>query len=167
MTPIAKKASPAALAVLKQATALWPKRNKLSDGLLPSLAHQQQNPGSDHNSGLAVDLTNDPANGVDCKDLFQRLKVDDRVTYLIHDGKIWSKERAAEGDRAYDGINPHHKHLHISIREDKANDTRPWFPWMNQPSLLSQVAAAVKQTQPVKQVAAPLVCTCCPIHAQK
>lgn len=167
MKPLAKKASPAALAVLKQATALWPKRNKLSDGLLPSLAHQQQNPGSDHNSGLAVDLTHDPANGVDCKDLFQRLKADDRVTYLIHDGKIWSKERAAEGDRKYDGLSPHKHHLHISIREDKATDVRPWFPWMNQPSLLSQVAAAVKQTQPVKQVAKPLVCTCCPIHAQK
>lgn len=167
MKPLAKKASPAAVAVLKQATALWPKRKKDSDGLLPSSAHIAQNPDSDHNLGLAVDLSNDPANGVDCKDIFQRLKTDDRVVYLIHDGKIWSKERAAEGDRKYDGVNPHHKHLHISIRADKANDVRPWFAWMNHPSLLSQVAAAVKQTQPVKQVAAPLVCSCCPIHTQK
>lgn len=167
MKPLVSKPSPAALAVLRQATALWPKRNKLSDGLLPSIEHQQQNPDSDHNTGLAVDLTNDPVNGVDAKDLFQRFKKDDRVTYLIHDGKIWSKERAAEGDRAYEGSNPHHKHIHISIREDKANDTKPWFPWINQPSLLSQIAAAVKQTQPEKQVTPPLVCTCCPIHTRK
>ena len=167
MKPLAKQASPAAIAVLKQATALWPKRKKESDGLLPSSAHISQNPDSDHNTGLAVDLTNDPANGVDCKDIFQKLKSDDRVAYLIHNGIIWSKAREAEGDRKYEGINPHHKHLHISIKEDKASDTRPWFPWKNQPSLLSQVAAAVKQTQPKKEVAAPLVCTCCPVHARK
>ncbi len=55
MIPLAKKASPAAIAVLRQATALWPKRKKASDGLLPSKAHVKQNPNSDHNSGYAVD----------------------------------------------------------------------------------------------------------------
>jgi hypothetical protein len=34
MKPVVKKASPAAIAVLRQATALVPKRKKLSDGLL-------------------------------------------------------------------------------------------------------------------------------------
>ena len=64
MIPLAKKACPAAIAVLKQASAFWPKRSKVSDGLLPSAAHQKQNPNSDHNSGFAVDLSTDPANGV-------------------------------------------------------------------------------------------------------
>jgi len=48
MTTVAKKATPAALAVLRQATALKPKRKKASDGLLPSAAHLKQSPNSDH-----------------------------------------------------------------------------------------------------------------------
>ena len=53
------KATPAAIAVLRQATALRPKRKKASDGLLPSAAHMKQSPTSDHNTGYAVDLTHD------------------------------------------------------------------------------------------------------------
>jgi hypothetical protein len=52
MIALAKRATPAAIAVLRQATALWPKRKKASDGLLPSRAHVKQNPNSDHNSGF-------------------------------------------------------------------------------------------------------------------
>lgn len=143
MKPLAKKASPAAIAVLQQATALCPKRNRASDGLLPSLAHQQQNPNSDHNTGLAVDLTHDPANGIDCVDIFQRLKKDRRVSYLIHAGKIWSPQRANEGDRNYDGPNKHPHHLHISIKAEFANDTSPWFAWMGTPKPLATVKAKV------------------------
>ena len=133
MTDVVKVASPAARAVLSQATKIFPKRNKASDGLLPSIEHQKQNPNSDHNTGLAVDLTHDPANGVNCPDFFQRLKTDARVTYLIHAGKIWSVARAKEGDRPYTGGNAHNHHLHISIREDKANDVSSWFPWLEKP----------------------------------
>jgi hypothetical protein len=64
MKLLAKRATPAAIAVLRQATALYPKRKKLSDGLLPSSAHIKQSPNSDHNTGLAVDLTHDPKNGM-------------------------------------------------------------------------------------------------------
>lgn len=131
--PVVSKASAAASAILSQANQVWPKRSKASDGLLPSAAHQKQNPQSDHNSGLAADLTHDPANGVDCKDIFQKMKADPRVLYLIHAGKIWSDARKAEGDRAYTGANLHPHHLHISIKPASANDTSPWFPWMNQP----------------------------------
>ena len=60
MKPLAKKASPAAVAVLRQASAIAPKRMKASDGLLPSAAHLKTSPNSDHNTGLAVDLTHDP-----------------------------------------------------------------------------------------------------------
>jgi len=71
MIPLAKKASPAAIAVLRQATALCPHRKKESDGLLPSKAHVAQNPNSDHNSGLAVDITHDKLGGINCFELFQ------------------------------------------------------------------------------------------------
>jgi hypothetical protein len=130
MKPVVKKATPAAIAVLRQATALFPKRKKASDGLLPSAAHQVASPDSDHNTGLAADLTHDPINGVDCKDIYNRLKEDNRVSYLIFDGRIWSKQK---GDRKYTGANKHTKHLHISIKEECAKDTSPWFKWMEQP----------------------------------
>lgn len=169
MKPIAKKAAPAAIAVLRQATALWPKRKRLSDGLLPSIAHQKQNPSSDHNTGLAVDLTHDPKNGVDCAIIFEKLKEDERVSYLIFQGKIWSREKAKQGNRKYVGSNRHDKHLHISILDNSGNDTSPWFWWVNQPKVLNQVLASL-QPQPTKKVvesSARTVCTCCPIHKPK
>jgi hypothetical protein len=91
MKKFAKVATPAAIAVLRQATAISPSRKKASDGLLPSAAHRKQSPNSDHNTGLAVDLTHDPKKGIDCVDIFQKLKEDKRVKYLIFKGKIWSK----------------------------------------------------------------------------
>lgn len=141
---VAKKATPAAIAVLRQATAIAPNRKKASDGLLPSAAHLKVSPNSDHNTGLAVDLTHDPVNGIDCAVIFEKLKEDQRVKYLIFNKKIWSKEKSKEGNRVYDGINPHVKHLHISVLEDFANDTSPWFWWMNQPNILNQIKAVVK-----------------------
>jgi hypothetical protein len=166
MKTIAKKATPAAIAVLRQATAISPSRKKASDGLLPSKAHISQSPNSDHNTGLAVDLTDDPKNGIDCTDIFQKLKEDKRVNYLIFKGKIWSVERAAEGDRDYSGSNPHNKHLHISINASMGNDTSPWFWWMNQPKIVNQLRA---KTIPkaVKKLPKEEVCTCCKLHGAK
>ena len=141
MIPLAKKATPAAIAVLRQATAHWPKRKKASDGLLPSAAHVHQNPNSDHNSGFAVDLSHDPEHNVDCKVIYSELQKDDRVKYLIFQGKIWSK---VKGENIYTGSNKHNKHLHISIKEECGNDTSPWFPWLPQPKAINKVKAAVK-----------------------
>jgi len=169
MKPVVKAASPAAIAVLRQATALWPKRKKLSDGLLPSLAHQKASPNSDHNTGLAVDLTHDPDNGVDCAVIFEKLKEDERVKYLIFKGKIWSRDKAKLGNRKYTGSNPHNKHLHCSINSDFANDTSPWFWWMNQPKIVNTIVAKL-QPAPTKKLPLPVkveVCTCCKVHNTK
>ena len=135
------KATPAAIAVLRQATALRPKRKKISDGLLPSAAHLKQSPTSDHNTGFAVDLTHDPVNGIDCFNLYEELKADKRVKYLIFHGKIWSEKN---GESKYDGINQHNKHLHISIKDGCGDDTSPWFPWLGKPKAVNKVKAAVK-----------------------
>ena len=160
------KATPAAVAVLRQATALKPKRNKASDGLLPSAAHLKQNPDSDHNTGFAVDLTHDPVNGIDCKVFFEKLKEDKRVKYIIFQGKIWSKQLAKEGNRKYTGSNQHNKHLHISINEDMGADTSPWFWWMNSPKPVNQIIAALVSL-PAKKTYKTEVCTCCKVHGVK
>lgn len=149
MPKIAKTATPAAVAVLRQATALWPKRNRASDGLLPSKTHIVQNPNSDHNTGLAVDLTHDPKSGVDCADLFERLKADSRVLYLIFNRRIWVR---GKGEKKYTGVNPHEKHLHISIIANEANNTSPWFAWAGKPTkmgtLKSKVSGKPKKKNP-------------------
>ncbi len=142
MKTVVKKATPAAIAVLRQATALRPQRNKASDGLLPSAAHQLQNPNSDHNTGYAADLTHDPLDGIDCFDLYEKLQADKRVKYLIFHGKIWSQKT---GEARYTGINQHNKHLHISIKENCGKDTSPWFPWLGKPATINKVKAAVKR----------------------
>ena len=165
MKPVVKKATPAATAVLRQATAIAPSRLKVSDGLLPSKLHQTQNPKSDHNTGYGVDLTHDPKRGVDCADIFQKLKEDKRVKYLIFKGKIWSAERAKEGDRDYDGPNKHNKHLHISIKPELSNDTSPWFWWLNQPNIINQVVSKVVPV-PAKKAYTTEVCTCCKVHSK-
>jgi LysM repeat protein len=124
------KATPAAVAALQEATSKWPKRNRASDGLLPSAAHVAKATAegrvSDHDDGFAWDLTHDPDNGVDCAALFVSLRKDPRVEYLIFAGKIWSRDK---GERVYTGSNKHHKHLHCSIRRDgKAHlNTTSWF----------------------------------------
>ena len=148
MIPLAKRATPAAIAVLRQATAHWPKRKKASDGLLPSAKHVKQNPNSDHNSGFAVDLTDDPAKGVDCKLIYKELKKDKRVDYLIFNGKIWSDRN---GEQAYTGVNKHTKHLHISIRKNFGDDTSPWFPWLPQPKAINKVKANLPKPLPKKK----------------
>ena len=141
MKPVVKKATPAAIAVLRQATAICPSRMKASDGLLPSKAHIHQNPNSDHNTGYAVDLTHDRLGGIDCAELFIKLQDDPRVKYLIFKGHIWSKQKGTDN---YTGPNPHNKHLHISIKDECGDDTSPWFPWLGKPKAVNKVKAAVK-----------------------
>jgi hypothetical protein len=163
---LVKKATPAAISVLRQATALKPMRKKASDGLLPSAAHIKQSPTSDHNTGYAVDLTHDPESGVDCSDIFEKLKEDKRVNYLIFNKKIWSKDKARLGNRPYTGSNPHTKHLHISINNGHGDDTSPWFWWMNTPKTFNQVIASLSSI-PAKKAYKTEVCTCCKLHRAK
>jgi hypothetical protein len=148
MTKLARMATPAAKSVLRQATAISPKRLKASDGLLPSAAHVAQSPNSDHNTGFAVDLSHDPDNGIDCFDMFDKLRADKRVKYLIFHGKIWSKKN---GEYRYTGVNAHNHHLHISINETCGNDTSPWFPWLGKPKVVNKVLSSVKRL-PKKEV---------------
>ena len=145
---IAKRATPAAIAVLRQATALRPRRKKASDGLLPSAAHITQSPNSDHNTGYAVDLTHVPLHGIDCVELFINLQEDKRVKYLIFQERIWSQ---AKGVLNYTGSNPHNKHLHISIKDGHGNDTSEWFPLLGKAKTVGKIVSKVKPL-PKKEV---------------
>jgi hypothetical protein len=148
MKKLVKKATPAAIAVLRQATAISPSRKKASDGLLPSKAHINQNPNSDHNTGYAVDLTHDIKNGIDCADIFKQLQNDPRVKYLIFNHRIWTPEKGVD---VYTGSNPHVKHIHISIKDECGNDTSPWFAWLDKPkyTTVDQARLAASKIKPL------------------
>lgn len=133
--------SPACIAALRDANIAWPNRNKRSDGIMGDLSHQfltgpdgklgtaDDIPNnSDHNLGLAVDITHDPENGCDCNMLAQMAIADDRVTYVIWNKRIYNRARASEGWRPYTGKNGHTHHIHISVHAAARSDASPW-PW--------------------------------------
>ena len=148
MKPLAKSPTPAAVALLRQANVIAPKRKKASDGLLPSAAHLKANPNSDHNTGHAVDLTHDPKNGINCKEIFEQLKKDKRVKYLIYNRRIWIR---GSGEKAYTGSNPHRTHLHISIRNGYGSDVSAWFPWIAKPAKVKVIKKKPVKKKPVKK----------------
>ena len=148
MKPIAKRPTKAAISVLRQATALRPSRNKALDGLLPSAAHIKQNPDSDHNTGYAVDITHDRVFGINGYEVYEHLKSDKRVKYLIFKGKIWTPEK---GDRKYTGPNQHNHHVHISIKDECGSDTSAWFAWMGKAKTINKVKANFPKPLPKKE----------------
>jgi hypothetical protein len=115
--------------LLAQVNALYPARNKASDGMLGDAAHQAVK--SEHNPNAegvvtALDITHDPANGADMNKLATALlrSGDSRIWYIIFNRRIW------EGGvwTPYYGENPHDKHLHISTVQSKAkyDDASKW-----------------------------------------
>lgn len=116
--------SKACRAALRDANATWPTRSKRSDGILGDARHQASK--SDHNSGNAVDITHDPLSGADGQIIAEHAIQDQRVTYVIWQGRIFNRARAAEGWRKYTGSNPHNHHVHISVRVDVRDDDSAW-----------------------------------------
>lgn len=120
--------------MLTQATGLYPKRSKASDGVCPGPSHP---PTGDHPKGEAVDLTHDPAHGCDVDALFARIveRRDPRVKYLIRARRIcrsYDKPGIPAWTWApYTGDNPHDKHGHCSILPGARDDTSPWFSTPN------------------------------------
>lgn len=113
--------APACKHLLAQATKLWPNRRTSSDGIVGDAAHASRV--SDHNPGHAgychaVDLSHDPAHGVDTVAIAKRLAAshDPRITYIIAHRRIWSP---AKGWHAYRGASPHTEHMHVSIADTK------------------------------------------------
>lgn len=123
--------APACRALLQQATARWPDRNKAGDGIMGDSSHKARK--SDHNMGNAVDLTHDPAHGVDCNELaayiVARAKagIEVRAKYVIWNRRIASAEKGWAW-RRYSGTNPHDHHMHVSIYDHRRNGQGAWLP---------------------------------------
>jgi hypothetical protein len=129
-------------ALLAQLNALYPHRDKSSDGSIGDLRHQHES-SSDHNPHLtdshgqpvvtARDFTNDPINGMPSQELAERLVAsrDARIKYVISNKKIVSgtgQDHAPWVWRDYTGVNPHNHHVHLSVKSDEAHfdNIAPW-----------------------------------------
>ena len=121
-----------------EVNAAAPKRSKVSDGTIGDSAHSTR--ASDHNvnsAGVvrAMDLTHDPAGGLDCHELAARVialgKANHRAlgagAYVIWRGRIASDTYGWTW-RSYSGSNPHNHHCHISVATAAAgyDSTAPW-----------------------------------------
>lgn len=128
-------------ALRAQINAAFPNRSKSSDGTIGNAEHASRS--SDHNpwvkdgaTGIvtALDITHDPAHGVDAGALAERLRLsrDRRIKYIISNKRI-ANYQAVNGEaawtwRPYHGANDHTHHFHVSVRPEKSlyDDTSPW-----------------------------------------
>lgn len=125
------KLAPALLTLYEQVNVLVPHRATSSDGSIGDTAHASRK--SDHNPNsdgivCALDLTHDPKGGFDSYKFadFLKSKNDNRINYLISNGRIWNSGTSAWD--AYHGTNPHNQHVHVSVeqRAERWNATQPW-----------------------------------------
>src|SRR5688572_1131526 len=107
--------APALQRLLDDANAMAPVRSTASDGWIGDPAHASRD--SDHTpepdgSVDAIDLTHDPAAGLDCNLVSDQIKDDPRIdapgSYIIWNRRIWS----GQSWETYTGSNPHDKHMH-------------------------------------------------------
>ena len=113
----------------------YPDRDRTSDGWVGDTRHQARP--SDHNpdaQGIvrAIDIDRDLSGKAKpdlMPDLADQIRLcgksgDKRISYIIFNGRIASSKKAWAW-RAYDGINKHNHHCHISFT--KAGDTDSSF----------------------------------------
>lgn len=125
--PVAWKPAAAVMTLRREIDTLWKFRDKASDGIKGDDRHAATR--SDHNPDPATgyvraldidaDLRGtrrpDPAEA-------QRLalqlvnigKRDERLAYVIHNGRIWSRSNHWNA-KPYTGLNAHRHHIHISF----------------------------------------------------
>lgn len=145
---------PALVQLRAQINALYPKRDKASDGWVGDTAHAARV--SDHNPDSngwvhALDVDRD---GIDPYGLVETAVDDNRVNYVIFERTIWSRTYAFRA-RRYTGSNPHTAHVHISVLHGgPAGDGRAWAlpgaPALPAPAV--QLQAGVTSPSPAPSV---------------
>src|SRR5688572_21943479 len=99
-----------------------PGRDKKSDGWIGDSAHFKKGSATDHNPHVkdeatgvvtGMDITHDPANGVDARQLAEDLinSRDARIKYVISEGQICSSKQQPWVWRKYTGKNGHFHHV--------------------------------------------------------
>lgn len=157
-----------------QVDALAPMRSKASDGSIGDASHITRD--SDHNPWVvfagqgivtAIDITNDPGHGCDAARLAEALRLgrDPRIKYIISRRRIASAAPKGSAPawtwRTYTGINPHDKHVHISVQPQAAqfDSTDQWKiePAFNRNELALGAAPAADPVAEIEAATAALV----------
>ena len=129
------------LKLREQVNQAAPQRRKGSDGTIGDAAHCSRK--SDHNPWVrdgnigvvtAMDITHDPTRGCDADAIAEAIRAarDPRVKYIIWNKRIANSSpigaSAAWAWRPYSGANDHTKHVHVSVKPEKANydSTAAW-----------------------------------------
>lgn len=103
--------------------ALWPSRDKSSDGSVGDTAHgarkSDHNPAPPTNVVRAIDVDED---GIDPSALLLAAIRDERTEYVIYESLIYRRDRGFRAEY-YSGSNKHDKHMHISIRHGARFET--------------------------------------------
>jgi hypothetical protein len=126
---MACKCAPALLTARNELNAVWPLRDKASDGCCGDAAHAARK--SDHNPNLegwarAYDYDEDVTEGLGTQELTGMglvLLGDKRTKYLIYEAQLLYPDGTV---KPYTGVNAHRQHLHHSIHDWAVLDTRPW-----------------------------------------
>ena len=184
--------APALRAIRADANNVAPGRSTASDGDIGDAVHAAQGAASDHNpdpvTGIvhAVDITNDPAHGMDTWHWAQIIAgriasgAETRVEYLVsNDGaKDVIFHLAVHGTSwVQNGSSPvqeHRNHLHTSIKHTAAaeNDVRPYFvagsspaPTPGDDDLTPEQAAQLKDVHAfISEIKAPVHNPGDPVH---
>lgn len=109
----------------------WPQRDRASDGWIGDEAHAMRNSDHNPNSRDLVDaLDIDMFGGVTPvhrPSIVAGLMCHVGVNYVIFNRRIYDADDGYR-PRVYNGINPHDKHTHVSIRQNTTAEqsTQPW-----------------------------------------
>lgn len=128
--------APALSRLRAEVNALWPFRDKTSDGWIGDASHQARP--SDHNpdysaGGIvrAYDFDEDLVAGLvaagEAMHLVNQIIRDRRVAYVIYEARIWQNPAvfSSGGWLPYSGVNAHRQHIHVSVRRGAAWDSDP------------------------------------------
>jgi hypothetical protein len=122
--------SKAAKTLRDQINETWLDRDKRSDGWISDSKHalrkSDHNPRPDTAEVCALDIDSGLSNqqGIShalADQLRFAAKKDKRISYIIHAGKICSGKSLWRWVK-YRGINPHHKHIHISFKPNQTGE---------------------------------------------
>jgi len=122
----------------EQINALYPNRDRASDGTIGDQRHRASK--SDHNPNRAgvvqaIDIDEDLSQGLDAMPIVNALVAsrDPRIKYIIYEGRMIRSYRAKNGTppwtwTKYTGSNPHKHHFHLSVVDDPVlyDDAREW-----------------------------------------
>jgi hypothetical protein len=125
------------LALKKQIDDIAPRRNKASDGTIGDTRHcGRPKLSSDHCPKVrdgaigvvtAMDISHDPNGGCDANASAESIRADrdPRVKYVIWNRRIFASQSVNGKEpwtwRTYVDSNPHTKHVHVSVKADKAS----------------------------------------------